>query len=592
MIKITKAISCPVFLYNHFKNEPDDRMEYCTTAKKFDNDIKLLLKNGYKSISLQELHSRINNKQEYSDDPFCIVMVGGYESNYSIAFNILKKYNIKADIFIATDLVGLNYHKKYDEIIPHFTWEQAQEMVNSGLVDIHGYWHPLDDEKGDFNKTVIEKNVLISNKINKKSFKAFYCLRYDNQIIEALYELGINVQIIDMKKLNPENIHKGCVGRICINYETDLLDVLESQDLYKKTYIRDLSKELSVISEINTEAIYNKFKNNNPETIELPVNKKPIISNYLRNAMPLSVLFVNREDKYNKFIINNYIDLIAVPYNNMLDYNNYLYYNWDSLDFYRIHREHIIENDINVLCYIYNGLKKGYYSDISLDAYYIPGKNMYKQIHFTHQMLIYGYDQINNEFKTLTYTENGYYNELNVKLENLIEACSNNYFVHINLFKRELSARVDYNIKTIRDKLQCYLNSTNYDLDNMKYNKVIFDECYFGVNACKWLIEYILSINNESMIDLTNVYTYSEHKNCMAWRLEYIVDREKISSEDLSEKIKLLRNNSEMILKLSIKYNFKYNTTTNSNIKNRIAQYIVETNHAEIDGIGLLLEQI
>lgn len=587
MDHILKVVSgCPVLMYQHFLSEPEENMAYRTTSDAFEKNIIDLLKNGYVSISLAELQQIKNSTMEMPGSPFCLIMVGGYESNYLIAYEILKKYNIKADIFIINGFVGSNFHPRYGEIIPHFSWEQAREMVSGGLVKIHPFWHQLDDDKGDIRAVVKEKTNLIKSNVGEDNAFAFYYPAPDTQIINLIQGCGIDLQIIDIMTLNPENIEKGCIGRICVQYETDILNDI---DLFKGLSARNISKQASENTVIETAPIYKRFLESKPATVRLPVNKKPVFKNYLRSAMPLSVLFSDREDKYNTFLINQYIDLIAIPYNNTLDHNVYLYYQWDHFDFYRIHREHIEENGINVLGYIYNGLRKGYYSDISLDAYYIPGKSMYNRQHFTHQLLIYGYDEEKDLFHAMTYTDAGQYEDLDVQSDDLIRACSTNHFVHINLFKRELTAREIYNGRKMRDKLFCYLNSINYDFDDMKYNKDIFDECQFGFNACKWFRNYIVeACEHKEPILSTTASTFTEHKSFMGIRIKYIADKEKIIIYNVDEIQNTFKKYSEMILNLVVKYNM----TKASSVADKILKYIDLLIDMESETLSYLLQAL
>mgnify|MGYP001278528829 CR=1 FL=1 len=60
-------------------------------------------------------------------------------------------------------------------------------------------------------------------------------------------------------------------------------------------------------------------------------------------------------------------------------------------------------NKINVVDCVLNGLNMGYYSDLWLDTYYIPGKPDYGSLHLSHGLLVYGYDKTANKFTTLTY---------------------------------------------------------------------------------------------------------------------------------------------------------------------------------------------
>ena len=61
----------------------------------------------------------------------------GYKNNYTLAFPILKKYNIKATIFLNTKFI------EKDET--YLNWDEIREMYKSGLIDfqLHTHSHQL-----------------------------------------------------------------------------------------------------------------------------------------------------------------------------------------------------------------------------------------------------------------------------------------------------------------------------------------------------------------------------------------------------------------------------------------------------------------
>jgi peptidoglycan/xylan/chitin deacetylase (PgdA/CDA1 family) len=63
-----------------------------------------------------------------------ITLDDGYKSNYYLLFPLLKKYNIKATIFSNSDHMYYGEHGSN-----HFTWAQAEEMSDSGLVEIQAH---------------------------------------------------------------------------------------------------------------------------------------------------------------------------------------------------------------------------------------------------------------------------------------------------------------------------------------------------------------------------------------------------------------------------------------------------------------------
>jgi len=92
------------------------------TAENFEKQIKYLAKNGYAFLFPEEIY----NSDEY-DKPVIITFDDGYRDNYETAFEILKKYNAKATVFIATGNIGED---------GFLTERQIKELEDSGLVRV------------------------------------------------------------------------------------------------------------------------------------------------------------------------------------------------------------------------------------------------------------------------------------------------------------------------------------------------------------------------------------------------------------------------------------------------------------------------
>ena len=92
----------------------------------FDWQMKYLVDHGYHSISIDELYAFMEGQGSLPDRPVLITFDDGYVDNYTNAYPILKKYNLKATIFIVTGFVSKR--KGY------LTWDQLREMEKNGVM--------------------------------------------------------------------------------------------------------------------------------------------------------------------------------------------------------------------------------------------------------------------------------------------------------------------------------------------------------------------------------------------------------------------------------------------------------------------------
>jgi len=144
------SVSVPILMYHHMAETGSEGM--FVSPERFEEQIQALAQNGYHAVTMADLIGYVYRGESLPENPVCITMDDGYLSNYVHAWPILEKYDMRGTIFVIGSSVG---HKEWYKdtnypITPHFGWEEAAEMVASGVIEIqsHSYdmhqWAPFE----------------------------------------------------------------------------------------------------------------------------------------------------------------------------------------------------------------------------------------------------------------------------------------------------------------------------------------------------------------------------------------------------------------------------------------------------------------
>lgn len=185
---LNKRLEAPIFLYHHIrpieKNFGEPEIALTVTPNIFERQLEYFIKTGFNSINLKDLHDYFYDNKKLPVQPFILTFDDGYKDFYQYVFPFLKKYNIKATIFIITDFVG-----KPD----YLDWQEINELAQSNLVELGA--HTLDHkalESVNFyrlsqeifgSKTELEKRT--GRKVD------FFCYpygQYNKQVLDLVKE--------------------------------------------------------------------------------------------------------------------------------------------------------------------------------------------------------------------------------------------------------------------------------------------------------------------------------------------------------------------------------------------------------------------
>lgn len=146
----------PVLMYHHVVAEAEgDPGDTVVTADTLERHMAALEEAGYHAVSVEELIDYVYHGGSLPDKPIFISFDDGYYSNYELALPILERHGMKATVFAIGVSVGhMEFYKDTQfALTPHFGWEEAREMVASGVLDVQSHtwdlhqWAPF--EEGD-----------------------------------------------------------------------------------------------------------------------------------------------------------------------------------------------------------------------------------------------------------------------------------------------------------------------------------------------------------------------------------------------------------------------------------------------------------
>lgn len=118
VVRNEAPVTIPVFSYHRI------------IADEFEEQLKYLKENGYQTFSTDEYFQHF--QENHATTPKCVVLTfdDGIEDLYSVAYPLLKKYQMKAVAFIIANWMGR----------PNMvTWEQINEMHQAGVVDFQSH---------------------------------------------------------------------------------------------------------------------------------------------------------------------------------------------------------------------------------------------------------------------------------------------------------------------------------------------------------------------------------------------------------------------------------------------------------------------
>jgi len=195
----------PILCYHQFGNTCKSNL--CMPVDIFDEQMKYLKENGYRTITPDEIFQFLSYDQPIPKKSVMITIDDGYRSVYNHAIPILKKYGFSATFFIYIDYVGIS--KKA------ITWDQLRDLKEDGFtIGSHTLSHcdltkKFDGESQNayirrITREIVESKRIIDEKLNQNtSFLSFPYGRYDMEVAEITEKAGYKIAVSVKRGSNP-----------------------------------------------------------------------------------------------------------------------------------------------------------------------------------------------------------------------------------------------------------------------------------------------------------------------------------------------------------------------------------------------------
>ncbi|MHC1721297.1 MAG: polysaccharide deacetylase family protein [Clostridiaceae bacterium] len=179
-----KLHGIPVLMYHSIGIEAGNPI--VMPVEQFDEEMKYLKDQGYKTLTLNELYDYFENRVPVPDKSVVITLDDGYVDNYTSAFPVLKKYGIKATIFVVTSTIDVNPKC--------LTSSQIKELDKAGIeIESHTVTHRDLDSlsyEEQYNELKESKSTLEKLLDKPVGYVAYPTGKYNDDTLKAVANAG------------------------------------------------------------------------------------------------------------------------------------------------------------------------------------------------------------------------------------------------------------------------------------------------------------------------------------------------------------------------------------------------------------------
>ena len=164
-LKFIQEEKIPVLAYHNVVSKVTDKNSVDISVKKFEEQMKYLKKHHYKTLTMDEFYDWKVNGKKVPRKSVLIVFDDGYRDMYENAFPILKKYDLKATVFVIGYTLELkNLKDRYmslDEV------KNIADNYPNISIESHSYSLHENKRAHEVNYEIAKKDMDVMNSVHK-----------------------------------------------------------------------------------------------------------------------------------------------------------------------------------------------------------------------------------------------------------------------------------------------------------------------------------------------------------------------------------------------------------------------------------------
>ncbi len=232
-------MSVPVLMYHHVLSKDSF---IANSIKNFDAQMKYLYENGWKTLTSNEFYLYKQGKLKVPKKSLLITFDDGWRDNFIYAYPILKKYNLKATLFVVTQWIEKSSNdidteyveKKHNEckkLVPTnpravlCTWSELKSMKD--VFDIHSHTHTHRDKY--FSDIDWIEEFIKSKEMIKKHFgfdEHFLCWprgKFTQELVKEAIKKDLDILFTTQRGINLPNNNLTEIKRISVKKDAKWL---------------------------------------------------------------------------------------------------------------------------------------------------------------------------------------------------------------------------------------------------------------------------------------------------------------------------------------------------------------------------------